>query len=63
MDKKTKEPLIHITKRKMIPKKQEWAIRLGGILAALIFCAIITTITTHLNPLAVYAIWHITRWG
>ena len=55
MDKKTKEPLIHITKRKMIPKKQEWAIRLGGILAALIFCAIITTITTHLNPLAVYA--------
>ena len=55
MDKQVKEPLIHITKRKMIPKKQEWAIRLGGILAALIFCAIITTITTHLNPIAVYA--------
>ena len=55
MDKKVKEPLIHITKRKMIPRKQEWAIRLGGILAALVFCAIITTITTHLNPIAVYA--------
>ena len=39
----------------MIPKKQEWAIRLGAILAALIVCAIITTLTTHLNPIAVYA--------
>ena len=58
MDNKVKEPLIHITKRKMIPKKQEWAIRLGGILAALIVCAIITTLTTHLNPFAVYgAMW------
>ena len=58
MDNKIKEPLIHITKRKAIPKKQEWAIRLGGILAALIVCAIITSVTTHLNPLAVYgAMW------
>ena len=55
LDKKTKEPLIHITKRKAISKKHEWAIRLGSILIALIVCAIITTITTHLNPLAVYA--------
>ena len=54
MDKKEKEPLIHITKRKAISKKHEWAIRLGSILIALIICAIITTITTHLNPLAVY---------
>ncbi len=55
MDKEKKEPLIHITKRKMISKKHEWAIRLGSILIALIVCAIITTLTTHLNPLAVYA--------
>lgn len=55
MDRKEKEPLIHITKRKMIPKKQEWAIRLGAILAALVVCAVITTLTTHLNPFAVYA--------
>ena len=55
MDKKEKEPLIHITKRKAIPKKTEWAIRLGSILIALIVCAIITTVTTHLNPFAVYA--------
>ncbi|MBR0308874.1 MAG: ABC transporter permease [Mogibacterium sp.] len=39
----------------MISKKHEWAIRLGSILIALIVCAIITTLTTHLNPLAVYA--------
>ena len=55
MDKQKKEPLIHITKRKMISKQHEWAIRLGSILIALIVCAIITTITTHLNPFAVYA--------
>ena len=55
MDKKTKEPLIHITKRKEISKRNEWAIRLGSILLALVVCAIITTITTHLNPISVYA--------
>ena len=55
LDKQKKEPLIHITKRKMISKKGEWAIRIGSIVIALIVCAIITTITTHLNPIAVYA--------
>ena len=55
MDKQKKEPLIHITKRKMISKKHEWAIRLASILVALIVCGIITTITTHLNPFSVYA--------
>ena len=39
----------------MISKKHEWAIRLGSILIALVVCAIITTITTHLNPISVYA--------
>lgn len=56
MDKsKKKEPLIHITKRKEISRGHEWAIRLGSILIALIVCAVITTVTTHLNPLSVYA--------
>ena len=55
MDKQKKEPLIHITKRKAISKKHEWGIRLGSILIALIVCAFITTITTHLNPISVYA--------
>ena len=39
----------------MISKKHEWAIRLGSILIALVVCAVITTVLTHLNPLAVYA--------
>ena len=47
--------MIHITKRKEISRSREWAIRLGSILIALIVCAIITTLTTHLNPLSVYA--------
>ena len=55
LDKNKKEPLIHITKRKAISRKHEWAIRLGSILIALIVCAIITTLATHLNPIAVYA--------
>lgn len=47
--------MIHITKRKAISRKHEWGIRLGAILLALIVCALITTFTTHLNPLSVYA--------
>ena len=59
MDKtKKKEPLIHITRRKNISRGKEWAIRLGAILAAMIVCGIITTLTTHLNPFSVYgAMW------
>ena len=58
MDKQKKEPLIHITKRKAISKTHEWGIRLGSILVALIVCALITTVTTHLNPISVYgAMW------
>ena len=33
---------------------QEWGVRVLGIVIALILCAIITTITTGLNPIAVY---------
>ncbi|MBR0374202.1 MAG: ABC transporter permease [Mogibacterium sp.] len=55
MNSKKKEPLIHITKRKALTWKQEWLVRLAGILIALILCAVITTFTTHLNPFGVYA--------
>ena len=55
LDKKNKEPFIHITKRKDISRRQEWTIRLVGILLALIVCAILTTIMTQLNPVGVYA--------
>ena len=39
----------------MVSKKREWTIRLLSILLALIVCAIVTAVTTHLNPFAVYA--------
>lgn len=55
LDKTVKEPLIHITKRKEISSKHAWAIRIAAIILALIVCAIITAVTTHLNPFAVYA--------
>ncbi|MBR0172595.1 MAG: ABC transporter permease [Lachnospiraceae bacterium] len=55
LDKKKKEPFIHITKRKDISLRQEWTIRLAGILLALIVCAVLTTIMTQLNPVSVYA--------
>lgn len=47
--------MIHITRRKNISRSKEWAIRLGSILIALIVCAILTTVMTHLNPFSVYA--------
>ena len=55
MHNKTKEPLLHITKRKTLNWAQAWGIRLAAILIALVFCGIITTITTGLNPVEVYA--------
>lgn len=54
MDKK-KEPLFHIVKRDVLPWQKAWAIRIGAILLALIFCALITTFMTGLNPLSVYS--------
>ncbi len=50
-----KEPLIHITKRGALPWHRAWGIRLLAILVALVVCGVITTITTGLDPLAVYA--------
>lgn len=50
-----KEPKFHISKRGAISWKQSWGIRISAILLALIFCAILTTITTGENPVSVYA--------
>ena len=55
MEKQSKEPLIHITKRKEMPRAKAWAIRFGAIIVALIVCALITTLTTGLDPLGVYS--------
>ena len=37
-----------------MPWYTAWAIRLGAIVAALLVCALVTTVTTGENPIAVY---------
>ena len=54
MNKQTREPLIHITKRGTLPWYKTWAIRGGALILALILCALITTLVTGENPLQVY---------
>ena len=54
MSKVNKEPLLHITKRKELPMKQTWMIRIGAIIAALIVCAIVTMLLTGLDPFSVF---------
>ena len=51
---KNKEPLIHITKRGNVSAGRAWAVRLAAILCALLVCAHVTTLTTGINPLAVF---------
>ncbi|MCQ2493406.1 MAG: ABC transporter permease [Lachnospiraceae bacterium] len=54
MAKTKSEPLFHIAKRADMTLKKAILIRVVAIVAALILCAIITMITTGLNPLSVY---------
>ena len=51
---KNKEPLSHITKRGNISPGRAWAVRLAAIVCALIVCSIVTTLTTGINPVAVF---------
>ncbi len=48
------EPLVHITKRKHLEWYQSWGIRLAAIAIALVICAIVTSVTTGLDPASVY---------
>ncbi|MBR0541340.1 MAG: ABC transporter permease [Clostridia bacterium] len=52
---KTREPLIHIAKRDVLPTWQSWLIRIGSIAAALVFCAVIIVLLTGENPISIYA--------
>ena len=55
MNKSTlKEPLFHVVKRDEMKKQQEWLVRGIAIVFALILCAVITTVFTGDNPIAVY---------
>ena len=54
MNEKSKEPFFHVVKRDALPWYQSVGIRVAAIVLALILCAIITTITTGINPIQVY---------
>ena len=54
MNDKNKEPLFHIVKRAALPWYQSMGIRAAAIVLALLLCAVVTTITTGINPLQVY---------
>lgn len=54
MNEKHKEPLFHIVKRDMLPWYKSVGIRVAAIVLALILCAVVTTITTGINPIQVY---------
>lgn len=54
MNEKHKEPLFHIVKRDALPWYKSIGIRVAAIVLALILCAVVTTITTGINPIQVY---------
>jgi len=55
MNRETKEPLFHITKRDTLPAWQAWAIRIASVILALIVCAVVIYSMVKLNPMKVYA--------
>ena len=54
MNEKTRVPLVHISRRQSLPWYRAWAIRAAAIILALLACAVITTLLTGENPIAVY---------
>ncbi len=54
MAKHNQEPLVHISKRGVMPWYMSWGIRGFSILLAMAFCGVITMLVTGLNPLSVY---------
>ncbi len=54
MSKASREPLMHITKRKAMPWQAAWGIRIFAIVVALVICAIVTTSATGLDPASVF---------
>ena len=55
MNKKQSGPLFHISKRAALPWYRAWGIRALAIILALIVSALITGVTTGLDPLKIYA--------
>lgn len=55
MNKQNNAPLFHIVKRGALPWYQAWGIRAAATVLALLFCALVTSLTTGENPLQVYS--------
>ena len=55
MNKQNNAPLFHIVKLGALPWYQVWGIRAAAIVLALLFCALVTSLTTGENPLQVYS--------
>ena len=55
MNKQNNAPLFHIVKRGALPWYQAWGIRAAAIVLALLFCALVTSLTMGENPLQVYS--------
>ena len=51
---KTREPLVHISRRSALPWYQSWGIRACALILSLGACAIVTMVTTGENPLSVF---------
>lgn len=54
MENKKREPLIHITKRSSVSWGKAWLVRIASIVAAVIVCAVITTLFTGDDPIRVF---------
>jgi len=54
MNKSKQGPIVHLVKRGVLPWYRAWGIRALAILAALIVCAIVTTLLTGEDPIQVY---------
>lgn len=54
MNKSNRGPLVHLVKRGSLPWYRAWLVRALAILAALIVCAVVTTLLTGEDPLQVY---------
>ncbi|MBR1408890.1 MAG: ABC transporter permease [Clostridia bacterium] len=55
MNKDTREPLFHISKRGAVKWYVSWLIRGSAVLLALVVCAVITMLMTGENPIRIYA--------
>ncbi len=52
---KTHEPFVRMVKRDGMSRKMAWIIRAVSIIAALLFCSLVTVVLTGQNPIKIYS--------